>query len=117
MTGTLVEKFATQEVTASFKKREFVVEQKENSGGREFIELLKFQLTQDRCDLIESYQINSQVKISFNIKGRKWEKDGRISYFINLEAWRIENVNSDQNAPPPPTMDEIPPEMENDLPF
>ena len=120
MTGRLVEKFDTQEVTASFKKREFVLEKKEDANGREFIEIIKFQLSQDRCDLIDPYEINEEIKVSFNIKGRKWEKDDRVSYFTNLEAWRIERISAEVPASNAPqhNMDEIPPEgPEDDLPF
>lgn len=117
--GKLVEKFDTQEITNTFKKREFVIEKVENTGGREFTETIKFQLSQDRCDLIDPYNPNEEIKVHFNIKGRKWEKDGRVSYFTNLEAWRIERVAVAQNnMPPQPKMDEIPPEVEeDDLPF
>ncbi len=118
--GKLIEKFETQNVTASFKKREFVIEKIENTGGREFTEVIKFQLSQDRCDLIDPYQINDDIKIHFNIKGRKWEKDGRVSYFTNLEAWRIEKASTavQEEIPPQHSMDDIPPEtVEDDLPF
>ncbi len=119
ITGKLTEKFDTQNVTASFKKREFVIEKIENAGGREFTETIKFQLSQDRCDLIDPYQINEDIKVHFNIKGRKWEKDGRVSYFTNLEAWRLEKADMQVNneLPPQPSLDEIPPEVEDDLPF
>lgn len=117
--GKLVEKFDTQEITNSFKKREFVLEKVESAGGREFTEIIKFQLSQDRCDLIDPYNLNEEIKVHFNIKGRKWEKEGRVSYFTNLEAWRIERVAAAQNnAPPQQSMDQIPPEVEeDDLPF
>ena len=121
MTAKLVEKFDTQEVTASFKKREFVVEKKEEASGREFIETIKFQLSQDRCDLIDPFNVNEEVKVHFNIKGRRWEKDGRVSYFTNLEAWRLEKMSADapQDAPPQHSAADIPPEIEgvDDLPF
>ncbi len=117
LNGKLVEKFDTQQVTATFRKREFVIEKKENAAGREFIELIKFQLNQDRCDLMNDFQINDELNVSFNIKGRKWEKDGKVSYFLNLEAWKIDKVAGENAQTPPPSMDEIPPEMEDDLPF
>ncbi len=119
LTGKLIEKFDIQQITASFQKREFVVEKTENANGRDFTETIKFQLTQDRCDLIEKYEINTEIKISFNIKGRKWEKNGNISYFTNLEAWRIESAEQGMNAAPlPQTEADIPPPPEEeDLPF
>jgi hypothetical protein len=108
ITGRLIEKFPTQEVTASFRKREFVLETTENFNGREFSETIKFQLTQDRCEVLESFSINEDISVRFNIKGRKWEKDGKVSYFNNLEAWKIERVS---NGATPPPFDELPPEL------
>jgi len=120
--GTLIEIYKTQDISSTFKKREFVIEHKEESGGREFINTIKFQTVQDRCQTLDSFNINDRVKVSFSIKGRRWEKDGNVNYFNNLEAWRIESAA--QTAPPqaPPadlSVDDLPPLPEdyNDLPF
>lgn len=107
ISGRMIEKFPTQDITASFRKREFVLETVENFNGREFSELIKFQVTQDRCDVLDSFSINDELNVKFNIKGRKWEKDGKVSYFTNLEAWKIERL-SNESAPP---FDEMPPDM------
>lgn len=117
--GKLIEKFEIQEITPSFKKREFVIEKSETSGEKTFTEFIKFQLSQDKCELIDQYQLNEDIKVHFNIKGRKWEKDGRSGYFVNLEVWRIENTSQVQEKEPTPQddIDNIPPEMEDDLPF
>lgn len=118
--GQLIEKFDINQISDNFKKREFVVEKTENSSGREFTEQIKFQLTQDRCALIDSFELNEIIKITFNIRGRKWEKDGNVSYFTNLEAWRIEKVSEqkDEELPPAPSNDDAPMENEDDdLPF
>ena len=40
------------------------------------------------------------MKVSFNLRGRKWEKDGQVSYFTNLEAWRVENVQAESGGIP-----------------
>lgn len=96
--GKLYEKNDTVAVTEKFRKREFVIEKTESTNSGEFTELIKFQLTQDRCDLLDRCNVNDEIKISFNIKGRKWEKDGKISYFTNLEAWRIEKVSNETAA-------------------
>ena len=120
LTGKLIEKLDIQQITDSFQKREFVVEKTENANGRDFVETIKFQLTQDRCDLIEKFQLNTDIKVQFNIKGRKWEKNGNVSYFTNLEAWRIESADQSMNTniPPPQTEVDIPPPPEEeDLPF
>ncbi|MFO8054743.1 MAG: DUF3127 domain-containing protein [Bacteroidales bacterium] len=131
MQGKLIEKFNTNQISDKFKKREFVLEKREEAAGREFIETIKFQLTQDRCDLIESYNPGEELKVYFNIKGNKWERDDKISYFTNLDVWRIERINannpdeqmaaqSNADTSPMPGNDDLPPiedEKEDDLPF
>jgi len=118
LSGKLIEKLDTQQVTSTFRKREFVLEKKEAASGREFIEYIKFQLNQDRCELLDACKLNDELNVSFNIKGRKWEKDGKVSYFLNLEAWKIDKVSGETGqSAPPPSMADIPPEMDDDLPF
>ena len=87
--GKLVEKFDTIVVSDKFQKREFVIETEENANGSIFTETIKFQLVQAKCDAIEPMNLGEQIKVNFNIKGRKWEKDGKVSYFTNLDAWRV----------------------------
>jgi hypothetical protein len=123
LTGRLIEKFEITQISDTFKKREFVVERVENtSGGMEFKDQIKFQLTQDRCGIIDSMDIDDEIRISFNIRGRKWEKDDRVSYFTNLEAWRIEKIAGTSEGPPIPSApqkeEDIPPiDESDDLPF
>ncbi|PKP45531.1 MAG: hypothetical protein CVT94_17735 [Bacteroidetes bacterium HGW-Bacteroidetes-11] len=100
ITGKLVEKYETQSVSEKFKKREFVVEYRDNPNSS-FTEFLKFQLTQDRCNLIDNYQIGQDVRVAFNLRGRRWEKDGAVSYFSNLEAWKIESASVQSGSPAP----------------
>lgn len=122
--GKLIEVFPEQQVSDSFKKREFVVETSEEGGGRVFTEQIKFQLIQDKCSLIESLALNQEVKVSFNIKGRRWEKDGKVNYFTNLDAWRVEVAQDSQasssNYQAPTAMnpaDIAMDEEDDDLPF
>jgi hypothetical protein len=106
LTGKLHAILELQNVTGTFQKREFVVETVENSSGREFIELIKFQLLQDKCGIIENYNIGDNIKVSFNIRGRKWDKDGKSSYFTNLDAWRIEPAETEKEEDFIPPFDE-----------
>ncbi|HSH52190.1 MAG TPA: DUF3127 domain-containing protein [Bacteroidales bacterium] len=124
ISGKLIEKFDTVKVSDRFKKREFVIEKTESNGGMEFTDHIKFQLTQDRCNLIDAMNLNDDIKINFNIRGNKWEKDGKVSYFTNLDAWRIEKVTTENqdnipdDTPPPPSLDDLPDANEpDDLPF
>ena len=62
----------------------------ERNGDREFTDYIRFQLTQDRCDVLDRFKEGQEVKVSFSLRGRKYEKDGDIKYFTNIEAWRID---------------------------
>ena len=120
LTGKVIDISPVNQVSDKFKKREFVVEKKETGQSAVFVDYIKFQLVQDKCDLINESYLNEEVKISFNLKGNKWEKDGKINYFTNLDAWKIERASSgNQNAPSHKTTEEAPPEIDDlsDLPF
>lgn len=113
--GRLADKFETQVISDRFQKREFVLEIKSTgSNGFEFVDLVKFQTTQDKCALLDQFNIDDMVKVSFNLRGRKWEKDGQVSYFTNLEAWRIEKVQSEANGSAQDAQSDIP---DQDAPF
>lgn len=121
ITGKLIEMYAIQNVSDKFKKREFVIEYKDNPN-MSFSEMLKFQLTQDRCNLIDAYSIGQEVKVSFNLRGRRWEKDGNTSYFTNLEAWKVEGGAASagtptEGLPQSESMPPLPDDGTNDLPF
>jgi hypothetical protein len=122
LAGKLIEKFDVNQVSDTFRKRDFVIEKTENQGGKEFTDHIKFQLTQDRCNIIDSINLQDEIRVSFNIRGRRWVKDDNVSYFTNLEAWKIEKiaVASEESPPPPPfpADEDTPPTEEfDDLPF
>src|SRR3989339_484227 len=113
ITGKVIDIAPVNQVSDKFKKREFVIEKKETGGAAVFIDYIKFQLVQDKCDLINESYLNEEIKIWFNLKGNKWERDGKINYFTNLDAWKIEKVSAqgkDQSPQSRPAMDDIPPE-------
>ncbi|GAB1371966.1 hypothetical protein MASR1M45_20280 [Candidatus Kapaibacterium sp.] len=99
LTGKLFEKYDTQQMNDNFKKRDFVIEVVKKLNGNKFTDYIKLQLTQDRCNLIDMININDYIKVNFNIKGRKWEKEGNVNYFNTLDAWRVEKVD-DYNLKP-----------------
>ena len=107
----------TVTISDKFKKRDFVIEV-ENERNSEWNDFIKFQLTQDRVDLIEPIKLGQEINVSFNIKGRKWEKDGKVNYFSNLEAWRISAVVQEEHFQGNTQQESAPePPEESDLPF
>ena len=113
--GRLAEKYETQKVSDRFQKREFILEIKSTgTTGYEFVDFIKFQSTQDKCSMLDQFNIDDTIKVSFNLRGRKWEKDGQVSYFTNLEAWRIEKLSSDSTESAAPIQEDS---QSQDAPF
>ena len=92
LTGKLVAKYDTVQRTESFKTREFAVEKSDDINGRTIVNYVKFQSVQDKTSIIDRVNIGDEIKVYLNIKGSKWEKDGKTNYITNLDAWRIEQL-------------------------
>ena len=119
LTGNLLVKENTVDIYATFKKREFVIEVM-NERNKDWNDFIKFQLTQDKCSTLDAFNVGEPIKVFFNIRGRKWEKDGKVNYFSNLEAWKLEKTQDSASDSPLPQFNEIeiPPAGPNDdLPF
>ncbi len=116
LTGTIKVKSAEQQVSEKFRKREFVI----TDNSSQYPQHIMFQLTQDRCGLIESYNVGDEIKVYFNLRGREWTSPkGEVKYFNTLEAWRLEAANKSANTSSStekavPSMNEAP---VDDLPF
>ncbi|MDQ6758046.1 MAG: DUF3127 domain-containing protein [Bacteroidota bacterium] len=125
LSGKLIAKYDTVQRTETFKTREFVVEKSEEINGRIITNYVKFQSVQDRTNIIDKLNIGDEVKVYFNIKGSKWEKNGQTNYITNLDAWRIEQMlqtNTAQSADdghlePLDTFSSAPSDVVDDLPF
>ncbi len=115
--GKLHKVFETEQKTNTFQAREFVIET--SDGG--YSNYIKFQLTQDRCNLIEEYKEGEDIKVFFDLRGREWQG----KYFTNLNAWRLGRPESQAeqtpgSAPtdtPFPSSKDEPPAPDDDLPF
>lgn len=100
--GKLYKKFDTEVKSERFQAREFVLLVEEG----QYPQYIKFQLTQDRCALIDQYEEGEMIKVHFDLRGREW--NGK--FFTNLNAWRIESAAPDTSAAPdvPPAADDFP---------
>ena len=120
ITGKLTAKFDIVQRSESFKTREFVIESNEDNNGRTFTNYIKFQCVQEKTTMPDRFSLGDEVKVMFNIKGTKWEKDGRITYITNLDAWRMESIALGRNNAEPDTIvynDNPPSDNVDDLPF
>jgi hypothetical protein len=121
--GKLHRLFATEQKSASFQTREFVLEIPDGN----YPQLVKFQAVQERCALLDTFKEGERLKVSFDLRGREW--NGK--YLTNLNAWRVERAGeggggNQENTPneqfpadPFPNYSEAPPATGNfdDLPF
>lgn len=89
--GTLKAKFDTQKVSDRFQKREFVLTTEANTPYPQHV---SFQVTQDKCAILDQFSEGDELKIQFNLRGREWNGPQGIKYFNTLEAWRIERMQA-----------------------
>ena len=87
-TGTIKVIQDTQKVSDRFRKRSFVLTIGATTPYPQHVE---FQMTQDKCDVLNGYSVGQQVKVQFNLQGREWNGPQGVRYFNTLEAWRIES--------------------------
>ncbi len=124
LTGKLIEKSEIVQRTETFKTREFVIEKSEDIGGRTVTNFAKFQCVQDKTAIVDRVNVGDEVKVYFNIRGTKWEKEGKTTYFTNLDAWRLEQIlqptstkTDNEFIEPLDTFSATPPDAVDDLPF
>ncbi len=118
--GKLIVRFDIVQRSETFKTREFVIETTDDNNGKTFTSYIKFQCVQDKTAMPDRFNLGDEVKVQFNIKGTKWEKDGKVNYITNLDAWRMESVKLSQengNASFQQHVDAPSPEDSDDLPF
>lgn len=91
ITGKLHLKYDEVQINDKFKKREFVL-YVENERNIDWSDHIKFQLIQDKTDLIDATKEGDTIKVHFNLRGREFAKGGKTSYFNSIDAWRIEPI-------------------------
>ena len=77
----------TVQVSEKFAKREFVVTDEDAMYPQDIM----FQSVQDKCSMLDGYNVGDSVEVSFNLRGREWvSPTNEVKYFNTLDAWRIE---------------------------
>lgn len=128
--GKLHRVFPTEQRSASFSTRDFVLEIPDGN----YPQLIKFQAVQERTNILDNFSEGDMVRVSFDLRGREW--NGK--YLTNLNAWRMEAGGGESQpassqssgrskaaapggenfpADPFPNYSEAPPVSTDDLPF
>jgi len=106
---------------SGFRKREMVL-----TTNEQYPQMLLVEFVQDKCDLLNNFQIDQDVKISINLRGREWiNPQNEAVYFNSIQGWRIEVLQVDAPAEIPPmapvdnleTISDIDDNEPDDLPF
>lgn len=114
---------AEQQVTATFKKRELVV-----TTDEQYPQHIMIEFGQDKCDLLNNFNVGDAVKVSINLRGREWvSPQGETKFFNSLQGWRVEKQAAvsemSSQAPAMPAAEAFAPatnlneEEADDLPF
>jgi hypothetical protein len=98
LTGKLKKIDPIVQVSEKFSKREFVITDESSQYPQDIL----FQSVQDKCSLLDTYNVGDVVQVSFNLRGREWTSpQGEVKYFNTMEAWRIEGGQAQASAPAP----------------
>ena len=105
----------TKQVTERFRKREFVVELADNPRFPQFVQ---FELTGDRCEHLDGFEVGEQVRVEFSLRGREWKSPrGETKYFNSLDVWTVERMKESGDRRRDFSDDEPPPPSDDDVPF
>lgn len=88
--GRLHKVFEMEAKTGTFSSRDFVIE-----IGGQYPQVIKFQLVQDRCGLIDPFKEGDPIKVHFDLRGREW--NGK--YLTNLHAWKLDRLADEAPTP------------------
>lgn len=105
--GKLHKKFEIESKSASFQTRDFVLLIEEGN----YPQYIKFQLTQDRCNIVDSINEGENMKVWFDLRGREWNE----KYFTNLNAWKVEKQSTGDSNKQENSHDEIDFSKESDF--
>lgn len=102
----------TQKISDKFSKREFVLT---TEASTQYPQSISMEFTQDKCDLLNLYQVGQDVSVDFNLRGRKWEGPQGVKYFNTIQAWKIEAVNGTTKPGPVSKVPEVTAEEVNSI--
>ena len=83
--GTIKAIKPTQVISEKYKKREFVLTTEDK-----FPQDILFQLSQDNCELVDTFKQGDKVALAYNLRGKEWvNPQNETKYFNTLEVWRM----------------------------
>lgn len=90
----------TKEVgTGGFKKRDIVI-----TTDDQYPQHILIQFVQDKCDILNGYNVGESVVVGINLRGREWvNPKGETVYFNQIQGWKIAKQDTSKQSPAPNT--------------
>jgi len=71
-----------------FRKRELVI-----TTDEQYPQHILIEFVQDKCDLLNNFNLGQRVSVGINIQGREWTNPlGETKYFNSIQGWKINNA-------------------------
>ena len=111
VTGT-IKAIEQAQTFGTFTKRNVIV-----TTDEQYPQTLAIEFVQDKCSLLDKFQVGKGVKIGVNLRGREWTNpQGEVKYFNSIQGWRIDAFVTEGTEMKAPLQTQA--EIEaNDLPF
>jgi|TARA_X000001382_G_scaffold130827_1_gene127133 hypothetical protein len=76
-------------------------------------QVVALDFTQNNVGLLDDpvCKVGNNVEVFYNVRGREWEKEGKVLYFTSLQGWRVREYREEV------AVEAQSPDREEDLPF
>jgi hypothetical protein len=105
--GTVIEVFEEVKVSERFRKRLIKLDIDEDT---EYPQRIVIEFVNDKTSLLNKYSAGDKVTVDTNVRGKDFEKEGKVSNFTKLNGWRIKGfaAGGGDQSPPQGTTDDMP---------
>jgi len=81
--GAIITKLPAKQVSEKFKIQEFIL--KVGEPDDKYPQEVKFQLVNDKIYLLDFIQVNEQVEVTFELRGREYNG----THYVSLNALKV----------------------------
>jgi hypothetical protein len=81
--GAIISKLPPKQVSEKFKIQEFILRVGEPND--KYSQEVKFQLVNDKIDLLDFIQVNDVVEVTFDLRGREYNG----THYVTLNATKV----------------------------
>ena len=81
--GAIISKLPPKQVSEKFRIQEFIL--RVGNSEDKYPQEVKFQLVNDKTDLIDFIQVNDVVEVTFDLRGREYNG----THYVTLNALKV----------------------------